>query len=251
LVAGLMLTQALAMVNAQRYSHVQFSPLANWLLAHAAPWYNPEPEIFIERSNGDETRMDTKAAYRYPLTGAPLKTMYNRANLDIGSQLCGPGRDLVPSQPHTDSSRMWRYVDGPLQCETAGVSKVRYALTQFQAGTALKLGSGWSTPQAGGAEWDGVWSDAPHAHFTLTPEPGRKISGLLVIGRYYEGNTQTRVIINGKDLGWQRLQDLPLLPLPQTAKVEVEFEFDHPLQPPASQPDKRQLGIFLQEIAIQ
>jgi hypothetical protein len=251
LMAGLMLAQALAMYNAGRYSHVEYSPLARWMLLHAAPWYNPEPEIFIERSNGNEVRMDPKASYRYPLTGEPLKTMYHRANLDIGAQLCGPGRDLVPTQAHTDSSRMWRYVDGPLQCDTAGVSSVRYALPHFQAAGAIKLGAGWSTPQAGGGEWDGVWSDAPHAHLTLTPQAGRKLSGMLVVGRYYDGNTQTRITINGKDLGWQRLQDLPLLPLPQTAQVEVEFEFDHPLQPPASQPDKRQLGIFLQQIAIQ
>lgn len=248
---ALLLLQALAMANAKRYGALEFSPLARAVLRHATAWHNPEPELFAERVAHTEIELTPERISVYELDGKRVKTLYNRGNLDAEQTLCGPGRALAADNRVRDSAGLWRYIDGAPRCVDAGAPMQRYRLADFLAGDAFRLGGGWSRPESGGGIWNGTWSDGDTSTLTLALPAGSRHAGLLVIGHYFDGNGRTRVRINGRDLGWQRLRELPLLPLPAGAtSLTVELVHEAPYQPPAGQADRRRIAFFLQEIAL-
>ena len=79
----LLLIQVLATANVSRYSYVRFSPQAIWVMEHAPHWYNPEIEIFIERSQQEETAIDLTRTYAYGDAKGLHKTLFHKAYLDI------------------------------------------------------------------------------------------------------------------------------------------------------------------------
>lgn len=119
-VAALLLAQLACMAGAANYSHVQFSPQAQAVLALAPGLYNPDPEIFAERVAHSEAPMDLLGATIYRAGGIPTKTMYLVSAPGIDARLCGPGRTLSPANRYVDLDRHFRYINGPVLCIVAG-----------------------------------------------------------------------------------------------------------------------------------
>jgi hypothetical protein len=112
--------QLLAMANARRYDERGFSPLAQRAMALAPAWYNPDPEIFYERTEGHESFPDQGKVFRWPADGQALKTLYHIHNPDAARQLCGAGGALAPDNRTAGADRGWRYINGPVRCTRPG-----------------------------------------------------------------------------------------------------------------------------------
>jgi hypothetical protein len=120
LLVGIVLVQAFFMFHAGRYGYVEFSPVALRLLAHAPALYHPEPEIFAERMAHNDDYIQPDKVYVYKVDGKVVKTLVNRDNPQLDTELCGSGAVLAPDNKFTDSYRGWRYIDGPARCTPAG-----------------------------------------------------------------------------------------------------------------------------------
>ena len=252
LLAGVGLLQGAAMVSALSYNYVQFSPLATLALRLAPALYHPEPEIFAERAGHHDDYIVPDKTYNYVLDGRLVTTLYNTRQPRIEEQLCGSGGALAADNAFTDSTRGWRYIDGPLRCVSDKAVQQTFQVEQFRAGDAVRLGEGWSAPEMNGGAWNGVWSDGARSRLTLR-SPGLQQAGTLTIfGHYIDGNKRTRVRVNGADLGWHaldQLERLPLAPLAPGAALDIELEHEAP-QRPATGGDTRHLGLFLREITL-
>lgn len=114
--AAAALVQVVAMYGATRYNHLQFSPLAAWVM-HAAPaWYNPEPETFAERATyTDGPFVDPQKIYAYRPGGVTVKTMIHRDNREAEAMLCGEGK-VIANLDRTAAGSGWSYVNGAVQC---------------------------------------------------------------------------------------------------------------------------------------
>ncbi|GAB3460247.1 hypothetical protein GCM10027321_19480 [Massilia terrae] len=114
--AAVVLVQAGAMAHASSYEYIEFSPLARWVLDHAAASYHPEPEIFAERAGHNDNYIEPEQVYMLrDAAGRPLKALLNTGNPNAGQQLCGPGMNLAGSTI-VPSERGWAYVEAPLPC---------------------------------------------------------------------------------------------------------------------------------------
>ncbi len=132
--AALLLVQAACMANARSYSYVEFSPLARLALAHASSLYHPEPEIFAERSGHNDDYIVPDKVYAYRRGGQAIKTLVNAANPGAGALLCAGGA-LDPGNRYSDSTRGWRYIDGPVRCGPVGPAGKPFELDQLRAHT--------------------------------------------------------------------------------------------------------------------
>jgi hypothetical protein len=241
--------QSAAMLSARSYGYVEFSPLANWVMQRAPQLYHPEPEIFAERLGHNDDYINPAHIYRRSVDGNIVTTLYNAQHPGIEEQLCGSGGMLAPDNRITASARGWRYIDGALRCQSGGALQQSYQYDQFKAQRALKLVSGWSTPEANGPGWNGVWSNGARSRIVIALAPGQRPATLTLLGHYLDGNTRTRVKIGTTDLGWHRLDQPQRLPLPATSgALEIELEHEAPHSPGGS--DTRQLAFFLREITL-
>lgn len=246
---ALVALQAAAMVSARSYGYVEFSPLASWVMQRAPQLYHPEPEIFAERLAHNDDYINPAHIYRRRVDGKVVTTLFNARHPGIEEQLCGSGGALAPGNRITASARGWRYIDGAPRCQSGGALQQSFQYDQFQAQQELKLVSGWSAPEANGPGWNGVWSNGPRSRIVITLAPGQRPGTLTLLGNYLEGNSRTRVIVGGADLGWHRLDQVQRLALPATGgPLEIALEHEAPHSPGGS--DTRQLAFFLREITL-
>lgn len=253
LVIGVALVQALAMDHAASYQYTTFSPLARLVLAHAPGLYHPEPEIFGERSAHHDNYIRPDQVYTWRVDGQPVKTLVNVANPGLDAAVCGAGATLAPDNHFTDSTRGWRYVDAPVRCMAGTLVQRSFQHDAFIDRRQVELGAGWSTPEANGPGWNGVWSDGARSRVvlhldTLAPQQ------ILISGAYLEAQGRTRLTANGVDLGWHQFDREGALVLPPAAvaagtdTLTLEFDHEQPRSPSASDP--RQLAFFLREISV-
>jgi hypothetical protein len=120
--ALVLVLQAYAMRALEDYHYTAFSPLAMSVMKHAPALYNPEPELFGERVQHSDSFIQENQVYTVEFEGHPLKTMYHADTPEAQVKLCGPGGRVAPQQRHTDSTRGWRYIDGPVKCLPAPVA---------------------------------------------------------------------------------------------------------------------------------
>lgn len=104
----------------ERYVYVDFSPMATYVLRHAPQWYNPEPEIFAERSRHRDEYFDEPEIYSFSYQGRVTKTLYHAATQARLRKLCGPDAELAPDNHYVDTTRGWRYINGAVRCLPAG-----------------------------------------------------------------------------------------------------------------------------------
>jgi hypothetical protein len=117
LVIAVLAGQALAMAHARSYTYIEFSPLAKLVMSVAPGWYNPEPEIFVERTEHRDAFGDPGKAFTWTAAGGVAKTLYDTHDQSAFNQLCGPGRNLSPSNRFADAGHGWRYINGPVRCD--------------------------------------------------------------------------------------------------------------------------------------
>lgn len=110
------LLQAGAMVHAKKYAYTQFSPLARHVLDHAPALYDPDPEIFFERSRNVDGGMDLQATAVYPQTGQPRKVLFNAGSDSVDRLLCPAGQRLAPGLPVVELRGGWRYLNAAPAC---------------------------------------------------------------------------------------------------------------------------------------
>ena len=234
-----------AMANAHSYGHVEFSPLAKWVMRHAPSLYNPEPEIFAERSTGAEGMMDPTRVYTYAVNGVAFKSMVSLEN-PHPELLCG--KNNMVSGKMTRTTGNWAYVNGAMACGEV----VRVAPPAAVLGQALLLGMGWSVPELSNGTVAGVWSEGDTSTMVIAYGPERQFKQLSLTGTYLEGNSRTRVRINGVDLGWQALQASTLLAIPPQGEsvhsLTVELHHEAPHSPGPQ--DNRKLALFLREAQL-
>ena len=116
LLALVFLLQSGAMAHARKYEYTAFSPLAHWVLAHAPALYDPEPEIFSERSHGREGGADPQAVVAYPAQGQPQKVLFHAGSDAVDRVLCPAGQRLSPALPLVERANGWRYLNGAPAC---------------------------------------------------------------------------------------------------------------------------------------
>jgi hypothetical protein len=252
LVAALGLAQAACMVSALSYAYVEFSPLARVLLAYAPQLYHPEPEIFAERSGRNDDYIAPGKIYAYTLAGRTVKTLVNVANPGADALLCGAGGALAWDNDYVDTTRGWRYIDGPVRCRTERLAQRNFQIDQFQAQAGIRLAAGWSAPENNGGAWSGVWSNGARSRLVVEPGGGLRPVTLMLAGNYFDGNRRTRVRVNGADLGWHRLDQAGPMPLPASAAggAPLEIELEHEAPHPAEGGDRRALAFFLREVSL-
>lgn len=74
---------------------------------HAPALYNPDPEIFFERSRNAV----------YPQTGQPRKVLFNAGSDSADRLLCPTGRRLAPGLPVVELRGGWRYLNAAPACQ--------------------------------------------------------------------------------------------------------------------------------------
>lgn len=251
LVAGVAALQAAAMAHAASYAYIGFSPAATWMLAHAPRLYHPEPEIFAERLRGNDDYLDRYQAYSYRIDGRPVKTLVHAGALDGMTALCGRGGGLPPGNVVSGSTRGWIYVEGEVRCDAGGHAQRSFQYDAFRAGAPTVAMQGWSAPEALGPGWHGMWSDGPRSRLVLDLGELRPAT-LLLKGHYLENQGRTRVLANGADLGWHRLDREPVFELPEQARRGGQFtiEFEHENPRSLNPADPRRIALFLSEATL-
>jgi hypothetical protein len=250
LVIALAAVQAGAMANALSYGYVEFSPVARTLLERAPDLYHPEPEIFAERNGRNDDYIQPDRVYVYAVDGRPVKTLVNAANQRANLLLCGGGM-LAPDNRYVESTRGWRYIDGPARCIADGAPNRSFIADQFTTGAGIRLASGWHAVERNGGGWDGVWSDGSRSRLVLATA-GLNPQTLALTGQYLEGNRRTRVTVNGQDLGWHQLNQEGPMALPAAARqaAALDVELQHEAAHAPGPTDPRKLAFFLQQVDL-
>lgn len=252
--------QLLSLASSLRHDYVSFAPLPSWILRNAPRLLHPEPEIFAERTAGNDDWVKPERIYAYRADGYRVKTLVHASNDKAATQLCGRGTTLAASNAITASARGWRYIDGPVLCSApgeAGAVRQTWLLDDILATGPVRLGSGWSRPEDDGKEWRGLWSEGARSHLHLHPRGGQP-DALVLRGSYLPPNTRTRVRVNGQDLGWHALDKGKAIALPRNAPAngasvgnpvfDIELEHETPYSPAPTEP--RLLAFFLKEAGV-
>jgi hypothetical protein len=241
--AALLLVQALAMALGMRYTHVQFSPLARWVLDHYPQAYNPEPELFAERSAGDEVPLLAMQAYQWKdRRGNAVKTLYYAGpGAPVpGESLCGPGKVLQGRAAPVQAGYGWVYLNGPVACAP---------ILNIDAAAPGLLASGWQAPDVVGGAVPGVWGVAPTTTLTVTLPSGQQVHRVRVLGDYLPGtlSPRSRITVNGHDMGWHDLRTPVFIDLPQDGAQRLTIELQHDKPQPQ---DGKLLSFYLKSITL-
>jgi hypothetical protein len=112
-----LLIQTLGVASAIQYRYLEHSPLAKFLLTHSPSVYNPEIEIFAERSrHQDGISLDKNSFYAFDLQGQHHKILAHRDNKHLAIQLCGTQKIDLSALPTRDAGNGWFYINGAMSC---------------------------------------------------------------------------------------------------------------------------------------
>jgi hypothetical protein len=236
----------------QRYSYLGHTPLARLALDHAPSWYNPDAEVFFERSSEREQRMPATLTYVYRRHGVPLKLLRHESNSDDAAGLCPADQLLQGSRVHRVDGG-WQYVHAPFTCHPAqdNINAGVWRIAPNMPNLATLLAGGWSRPEA-----HSVWSEGAESMLRLPLPAGRQVHRLHISGRYFNGMRTSSVSLNGKDIGEIAL-DNALIALPADARPAtlLSIRLRHPkaASPKAlgQSDDGRVLAFQLQGITLE
>jgi hypothetical protein len=116
LVAAILVVQAGMVKYVRSYTHVEFSPAARFMLATFPAFYEPEPEIFIERTLEQDGAEHGDVVAAYPSPAKPVKILFSAQSPVAHAALCGPGGQVDLSGASGDYPGAWTYIDGPPRC---------------------------------------------------------------------------------------------------------------------------------------
>lgn len=150
--------------NAREGHYLKMKPQATWLLTHLPGWYQPDPEIFAERTRGYERFGETIAPnpIEAPFifvdkAGKIRKILIHRSQSpQTEARLCGSNGHLVSMDGAMPISNLltqvtfnaqgWGYLNGSFQCA------LPLSLRFSQNGNARNYAvQGWSKPDAEGS----------------------------------------------------------------------------------------------------
>lgn len=242
--------QLLCAVSALRYNEIEFSPIAKAFVKHLPAFYNPEPEIFVERmTHRDGAELAIDQLYKFEHRGKVSKILFHGSNAHVDQQLCGKGLVLGLDNRYANAAQGWQYLNGNLHCVEARVID----FDAFSDTGKIQFSSGWSGIETGGGVWNGRWSDGDNSVITIPGTSQQKIAGIKLLGHYFEKNKRTRVVINGSDLGWFDLSQAPIIQFNASTtgvKIDLKHEFPHEPSKTPEFPDGRRLSVFLQSLVI-
>lgn len=243
--------QFACLAHSRQYTHIEFSPAARWFLVHAPQYYNPEPEIFVDRSTHSEPILDFDNVYRAQL-GATPKTLYYAGSAKGIAKLCpGGGRPGAASIVKATYDG-WTYLNGEVECDSTRLYVERFDIFRFQSQDDALLQDGWSGFEIASPTAGGVWSLGDTSRFVIRGViTDADAEAITIRGVYRDGNTATRVSVNGKDLGAWHLDRPNRIPL-QGAKISDALHIQLAHQAPAapSAQDTRKLAFFMTEASI-
>lgn len=116
LAAAILLAQAGMVKFARSYSHVEFSPAARLVLSVVPALYEPEPEIFIERTLHEDGAVHGDVVAAYPSAAAPVKLLFSAQSRAAHAALCGPDGEVALDGASGHWPGGWTYLDGAPRC---------------------------------------------------------------------------------------------------------------------------------------
>jgi hypothetical protein len=234
--------------HATMYPHTDFSPLAQWVLRHAPQYYNPEPEIFVDRTTHAEPLVDFDNMYTYGL-GDKRKVLYYAGSLKSMAKVCPQGLPKAESVVRA-SYDGWTYLNGKIDCGDAVLTSRTLGATELSRKRGGQALEGWSRFEFGREDQSGIWSIGEESSFVVVLPKG-KADALTVKGIYMAGNDSTEVWIDGKSAGTWHLDRPNRIPLDvpaSTSEVRVTLKHAAPRRPSAQ--DMRELAFFLKQVTV-
>ena len=250
----ILVVQSIAMLSANSYNILKFSIPARLVMKYAPAWYNPEPEIFIERTQQREIPIDVQKIYMHGDLSNPRKILFNLRNLNVATQLCGENRELSNLNNYTRGSNSWVYLNGNINCKKIGTQifppTKAYGVEEFEEGNQFQLISGWSKLEYGTPEWTGVWSVGDKSTLRILLSPSFKPDHLSIDAQYLKSQF-IQVKINGLDYGWLNLSETLIeFKKPVDNEIFIELTYDDATTPPTDPSDTRRLAIFLNKAVL-
>jgi hypothetical protein len=236
-------------VTGSAASYVQHGKLATVVLDRWPEFYDPVPEIFVERTLHHERQRPEQAPVAYPTPRHATKILAHWKHPLFFPELC-PGEEVVIGDSVTRMERGFSYLNAPFGCRvvTPGAGGLWTPNAAHREARAI-LGSGWSSPEPGG-----TWTDGPVSHLQLPIPAGAQ--RIRMHGRYYQGVSSSEVAIDGKPIGSFDLVDVDLmLPVASTDRPNANVVLRHPgARSPKSlgrSADPRNLGYFLIALKVE
>jgi hypothetical protein len=95
--------------------YTRHGTVATFVLEHFPAAYDPDPEIFRERTLGREAPADKHPVVAWPNLERPKKILVARDRALLLPKQCGTG--AVESASVTEAGRGFRYHNGPFRCQ--------------------------------------------------------------------------------------------------------------------------------------
>jgi hypothetical protein len=116
-VRTILFIQFICTVSAYTYDDVHHSPVAKLFLKFAPGLYNPEPEIFVERSlHLDGAELSPDKVFVFDDTAMPTKILFHEQNTQIDRILCGNQRALGSANRYANAGKGWHYLNAAVDC---------------------------------------------------------------------------------------------------------------------------------------
>lgn len=103
-------------VQGEHSNSVAHAAPVRWILRNFPAFYNPDPEIFYERSIGAEKAMLPTLTYLYKQDGQAVKLLRQQNNLQPTAEYCPSGQRLVGQNVRMVDGG-WQYEHAPFHCQ--------------------------------------------------------------------------------------------------------------------------------------
>lgn len=236
----------------QHYNYLSLTPPASWVLAHHPDWYNPEPEILMERVIGSEGALRSHPILVYPQVGTPTKVLRQWNNWDSQGGLCSEGAYLSGRRVH-ERHNGWEYHHPPFECIPFDQLNREgfWNFARAYSGHDSLLGKGWTIQQK-----HGVWTEGFLSELNIPVPEGMRPGRIHFSGRYSGKQRFSRVSINGRDAGRHALIN-GIVEIPESLRSsrELAITLEHPQAVSpfmlGKSKDRRLLGFFLTALRLE
>jgi hypothetical protein len=256
LILAVFVVQAGTSLMERTYGHVEFNRIARFALANIPSAYNPVFEVFAERLRKHEGFVPKDQVLYYKVGQRTTKIAFNLEQLNKASrEICGKNRELSLDKGVALVDDGWAYLNTTPACIPKLTETLVFGARDFDKAASIGFARGWGNTEFGGGNWDGRWTVAPAAQFSMRLPADTPYSTLTLCGQYVGTGMETDVSVNGHYLGRHALNRcLPIaVPADFQNKGNSVVELRHIPEniPTAANGDSRQLGFFLSRITLQ